>query len=89
MTGDFGVTRLRHSGIVLLLALSGTVAVAQTQVQMNEWAANSLKVVNEDLIKAISDYRQRLPKDQLALFESPSRHGSTTNMQPARLKVVG
>lgn len=69
MAGNIEVWRLRHAGIVLLLALSGTVAVAQTQVQMNESAANSLKAVIEELDQAISDYRRRLPKDQLALFE--------------------
>jgi uncharacterized protein YecT (DUF1311 family) len=63
----------RRIGMVLVVALSFSAAVAQTQREMNETAANSLNVVSLELSKAIESYRQRLSEGQLKLFDRSQR----------------
>ena len=55
----------RRIGMVLVVALSFSAAVAQTQSEMNEGASKSFKAVSLDLSKAIDSYRQDLPAGQL------------------------
>jgi uncharacterized protein YecT (DUF1311 family) len=59
----------RRIGMMLVVALSFSAAVAQTQSEMNEAGSRSFKAVSLQLSKAIESYRQGLPAGQVKLFD--------------------